>query len=235
MEKNKEYIPPLACEENRICDPANFSSQNHTHQAHTNQSMSEVLFFLSRLTVTVAAFIILFALTPALAMNGINTSMTNTDKDVEVMIRVIHFTDKAPVGTVNVGIIYDESNNISSSSAENVYQAMRQNKGARNIKLRPAKISLSDINESDIKTPDLSRYNVFYLTENLVPHYDRLKTVLSGQKNKLVISKDPACLQNNICVMHFDTRSLLWMKLNAQLARKRHVAFNPGLVALLND
>ena len=148
-------------------------------------------------------------------------------KDADVLIRSLYFAEPNPEGDLEIGIVFCEKTDISRKEAYETLKILKRHPGAKNMRFKPELIKFEEL-----KHKNLNAYDAFYITEEMGHHYASLLRKLNTQSS-FVLSKDPACFDNAICVLQMNTQIGVTIKLNKQLAFARDISFRKGFKRLV--
>lgn len=148
-------------------------------------------------------------------------------KDADVLIRSLYFAEPNPEGELKIGIVFCNETEPSIQEANKTLVILNHHPGAKNMRFKPELIKFGELEHKD-----LNAYDAFYITEKMGHHYASLLRKLNTQSS-FVLSKDPACFDNAICVLQMNTQIGVTIKLNKQLAYARDISFRKGFKRLV--
>lgn len=113
-------------------------------------------------------------------------------RDLQVLARALGFLERAPVGPVDIGIVYPQQSATGRSEAERVAAGFGDGLRVGNLTLRPKLVS--------VDTADQAGTVAMLLTDAAVPHAAAVARAVAG-RSILTVSSDRSLVDAGLVVM----------------------------------
>lgn len=149
-----------------------------------------------------------------------------THKDLEVAVRVFNFVYGMPRGALDVDIVYDPNNSVSTADAEAFRQLLSKESVFASRPLRARLVPLSQL--GTLKAP------VAYVTQGLQRQFGSLYAVARNRKI-LTFSTDFDCVESQTCVMGMAADPGIRIEISRSVAADSSLEFSQALKLMIHE